>query len=124
MSTASRGDVRGLITHVPPTSSPTSPGDDSAADVRDHPPRTSEARRALRAGEVFTAEELEGFRQRMAAWSDANPWKAILAERLARLGGPHRPSTVADDPRTLREEPAVEMARETAELRGTESSPF
>lgn len=83
----------------------------------------SEPRRRI-GSSTFTAEELEGFRQRMAAWSDANPWKAILAERLARLGGPHRPSDVADDRYVMTGEVLIEPKREASLLREEVACPF
>ena len=52
------------------------------------------------------------------------PIQIRLAQRLAKRGGPYRPSTAADDRIIQREEIAVEYKREAVELRNKPGNPF
>ncbi|MEO1497824.1 MAG: hypothetical protein AAFV43_11805 [Planctomycetota bacterium] len=54
--------------------------------------------------------------QRNNARSDNNPFKPIIAKRLAKLGGLHRPPDVADEAAVQRDEVRVAVLREVAQL--------
>lgn len=47
-----------------------------------------------------------------AAFSNTNPYRATISERLASMGGLHRAPQTADDRITMADEDAVSLMRE------------
>ena len=106
-------------------------GSDCLSECVGSPVKKTPSEVCLSETQLAKIKELQA---KIDSWSDANPFKAILAARLAKLGGPHKPSTAADDRTIQREEQAVAAARERAdpggfkaealELRDKPSCPF
>ena len=57
-------------------------------------------------------------------WSPCNPYTQRVAKRLTAMGGPHAPSTVANDRIVMAEEEAVVLMRALPAAQAEQATPF
>lgn len=72
----------------------------------------------------LTQTEFDALTAKVSRLSPSNPFRSRLSDSLAAMGGQYAQPGTHNDPRLLREEPAMELAREAAELRHANVSPF